>query len=481
MLVGRTSKSLARGHHPVLSCRLIVGTLFVLSLAGCTSSPRYSLSSLWQPPERWYLKRSESHSIAGDDEHKAEPAVAANVALEIETGDAPRSKPTVPSEERAKPLLANILNRHPLTDGRQPTSNEVIPQTGVEKARPDHFANREQVNSPMDRLNAALTDDSIDSPALPQPSLTNLEERNQVKRMLDQANKLLGMGQFEQARQTARKALELGDSAQLDYSPDEERPIDLVRRIESQIESIEQPNPESALTALPISKETDTADGPNSPEGLSKPPTKDPSSLSRIRRDISTLFRRGGGKKPTGFESDTVEQTSSIVQSASESSEPKPLPKGGSTSSSKKSDAIVLANRSVTLGPLESIGSSDQRDDLADSSDVLESVFDDQQSPVVIMPVPDGQGNLADVDSASDLQMPRAPRRVDDPSIGQPDLDVSETAATFQEPLAKGVPQSVNSDESSAEPRRDADWTWCYVCIAISAGLALYLYRRGTN
>src|SRR5262249_21123283 len=131
--------------------------------------------------------------------------------------------------------------------------------TGVTPANKPEAVVSEPSNSQIERLKAALDDDA-ERAKEPSRQLSNHDVRVRVESLLQRSRNLFDLGQLREARHTAKIAHELGDSAKLDYSPDEERPIDLVQRIEDQLKEADalaaakpaEPSPEPIAAAAPI-------------------------------------------------------------------------------------------------------------------------------------------------------------------------------------------------------------------------------------
>ena len=101
------------------------------------------------------------------------------------------------------------------------------------------------------------------------------------------------IGQLDRAHEAAVAAQKLGDAAQLDYAPDEDRPLDLVRRIEGQMDA-------TRLTQEPgTADESSAATRTEEPEETSQlstqlatPPAKEAKGTPKTPRNWSTFFRR---------------------------------------------------------------------------------------------------------------------------------------------------------------------------------------------
>ena len=467
------------------SIKVILGLSLVLSSQGCTTA-KPTAKSYWNqvPLVHWSSKANSSDSTADQKKPTSEPAVAANVAVEVETNDESNGWSESTNDEQSQRSLAKRNNRHPLSESN--TSNGVQTSDLADANDPavEIFSDVERTNSPMSRLNAALTDDLPESQPLPQPSLTTLNERYRVDRLLSQAKQLLEGGQVEQARQAARKAQELGETAQLDYSPDEERPIDLVRRIESQIESVEEnveSSSEKALSETPSNvPENGKPDVAGTPEKPSKPTGKDGTGLSRIRRDLTTLFR--SSKKTTSPEANPIKVTTDqkSVQPVSTNYQPLPERTGRSNSTGRSNDAVVLANRSVSLGPPETETTSDNvQKEIVVSG--LEREWQQPESPSAHRIDIRDQTDRDEITSASAIMVPRTTLETDETSIVPPDFDVTEATTPFQEvPTSRGE-HPRKDDEPILEKCSDSNWPLFYIAFGLCGAFALHCYRRGAT
>ncbi len=162
------------------------------------------------------------------------------------------------------------------------------------------------------------------------------DARVRVESLLTRARRLFDIGQLTEARRTAQLAQDLGETARLDYSPDEERPIDLVHRIDDQMQS---------TADVPSKPTTELADNELNPSKAetSKPAAGDePTGLSWWRGSGIGVFRRE--RKPVA-----TEEASNAVPVAAESPR---VSLGLDTDADSETDsreAVVQANRSVAL------------------------------------------------------------------------------------------------------------------------------------
>ena len=346
--------------------------LIIVSLSSGCARTRPAITSLWQqvPPVRWPGK--ETHPDRGSADNLAEPAVAANVALQQDSISLSESTSEVlargeetsaggKSKSPPRRLGLPLISSDRETEGTFSDLNSREPN----EATHAHPTETDQFNSPLERLNAALTDDVRHAMTLPRRSVTALEERFRVDSLISRAKEHFATGQLDRAHEAAIAAQELSDTAQLDYAPDEDRPLDLVRRIEGQMDA-------TRLTQEPgTADESSAATRTEEPEETSQlstqlatPPVKEAKGTPKTPRNWSTFFRRE--KKPaasapedlvtqgplthgplTQISSEAIRNTSRADRIDSNSL--------ARTHQIPAHNAIVMANRSVSLEARESI------------------------------------------------------------------------------------------------------------------------------
>ena len=457
----------------------MLGLLFALvSESGCATA-RPAIKSLWQqvPPVRW--TSSDSNAATSTTDRAAEPAVAANVAIQNEAASETNSPgTTVSSDIRPKSHFSRFGSRFNRSEPRTRDGTAILDPNGSEEAIAKTLAETDRSDSPLERLNAALTDDALQVQSLPQRSLTTLEDKIRVDSLLSRAKRMFEIGQLDQARQTAQLAQELGETAQLDYLPDEDRPEDLVRRIDGQLDATrlkEEPDSESAIGETPMPSAED--DAPPIATALGDPrslPGKEPSGRTRMRRDWSMLFRRE--KKPAASEANPIVQTSKELSVGPVSDNRRGTGSTNRTPAPVERNAIVMANRSVSLGtlelptePSESVesGSSDAApfglETLSLAEPEMLDALDVEETPLVII--------------ADSLK----PTLESDEGVVLPEFDNVETVTPFHEVESTveepQQPVSMDSDETI----RQSDWTGLYVVFGLCSLLALGCYRRGAT
>ena len=354
--------------------------LIIVSLPSGCARTRPAITSLWQqvPPVRWPGK--ETHPDRESTDNLTEPAVAANVALQQDSTSQSESTSEVlargeetsaggktksPPRRLGLPLISS--DRESEGTSSDPNSREPAETTHA------HPIETEQFNSPLERLNAALTDDVRHAMTLPRRSVTALEERFRVDSLISRAKELFAIGQLDRAHEAAVAAQKLGDAAQLDYAPDEDRPLDLVRRIEGQMDA-------TRLTQEPgTADESSAATRTEEPEEtsqlstqLASPPAKEAKGTPKTPRNWSTFFRREkkpaapasedpvtpGPLTPGPLTQDPVTQVSSeAIRNTFRADRIDSTPPAR-THQIPAHDAIVMANRSVSLEARESISES---------------------------------------------------------------------------------------------------------------------------
>lgn len=193
------------------------------------------MSDLWSA--RWTGPRPELPTAPP----KSEPSVSANVAAKVVKPETMAEAPAQKSieqkpqnlafeqvSERASVLGASreSLDNRTLDASSSGQTIETIASTSPQSV----FSTSSE--DQIERLKAALNDDAERAR---EPQLGIHDARVRVDSMLEKARGLFDLGHLREARHTAAIAHKLSDSASLDYSPDEERPIDLVQRIDDQL------------------------------------------------------------------------------------------------------------------------------------------------------------------------------------------------------------------------------------------------------
>lgn len=381
--------------------------LIPMFAVGCTHSPRQAMSDLWGavPQVRW--SRTEAQV-----ESKPEPSVVANAAKPVEKNDplaseSPDSSDVLASEGVSEPVELTIEQGKPdagISSKSQPphprgTRSEVVP--GHQSDGPNHDIAQSQSDQEIERLKAALTEDA-ERAKEPARQLSGAHDaRVRVESLVERARQLFAGGKLREARHTAQVAQDMGESAHLDYAPDEERPADLIHQIDDQLRKTSQspaslPADQSPAGSPAVAKAND-ADSPA--QGFTSV-TDDSTSKSKSRRDWSyglSVFRRDRKSSASApSEPPAVVQTS--VAPATEIS-PVRIELGLESDDAQqptRSKAVVQANRSVTLDPGNNTVEVEQS--LSDESDaaVIRNSGDNEAAPV------EDQGRQFPTDRESD-------------------------------------------------------------------------------
>lgn len=178
------------------------------------------------------------------------PKVAANEPSTLPRLEAPTDAPSTPAG------AANGLGDGPQRSGDAAavaTTPELAPPAtqpadpfAPESGRELHALSRLQ--KLKDALTADVRRDGDDSDRSDQHSPLRLR----VDALLRKAEELLGLGQLPEARRTAQLAQDLSDTAGLEFTPTEDRPVDLLRRIDDALETASEAPPATLDETSPI-------------------------------------------------------------------------------------------------------------------------------------------------------------------------------------------------------------------------------------
>ena len=344
----------------------------------------------------------------------------------------------------------------------------------------DTEENTARADSSLERLNAALREDVLQAEMLPERSLTGLDERVRIDSLLSQAKRLLELGQLDQARQIALVAQDLGDTAQIDYSPDEDRPIDLVRRIEGQLEALRLKEGPRAKRDI-VDSDVDLLPSDDSPfesnsTASQTSPAPEASGLARMRRDWSTLFRRE--KKNATTDKDPATKPLNLPQTPLPAEPRRQQQQANQNSDSKLNEAIVLANRSVSLGTRELDATSPvsliaeafdavprEDDSASESSSLTDANFREGRE----LPLPDA------------INSERPSNDADEAALVPPEFDPIESVNSSNEIASSQSDRFRPQPPFREETPPDSDWTFFYIGCGFCSLLALGCYRRGAT
>ncbi len=478
------------------------------------------MSDLWDavPQVRWSGSRIDPTT----EPDKAEPSVTANVATAAEptTGVVPVDPESGLSSTGTSDgdLMAPDFDAIQTVSGSSRLEDATL-SPGVATANigepddapvagsapQDVFADSSV--DQIERLKAALSDDAERAKSPPRQASGAHDVRVRVESMLTRARRLFDLGQLREARHAAKIAHDLGDSARLDYSPDEERPIDLVQRIDSQLqESAGQDESNSAQTAnssgnQPAPNTNPTQAGraaQDDPRAVKDP---EPDSASRPRRDWGlNVFRRDRKMPPTDQATATP---SAPVGTAPGSAVPAVVQmsfEADADSSEESGAAVVQANRSLTLiKASETFEASEtqaariHRQSFDSSTPIGYAAFQrtarDGESSEALLDTDDPELDTQQpTETESD---PRAwPLDVDEPPA-RPIVDESTPPPADVEevkPLSPfhDVAGHSSSDVAASVPADNlntANWNWLagIAAFGICALIAVFWYRRGAT
>lgn len=449
----------------------LVALSIVISANGC-SAARLAAQSVRNrvPP---VSRTSKEPGLSKDPiEVPSEPAVAANSAITLEVVD------EALTADDAAETNSNLTS----DDQRIAVSREANEPLPVIKLAPQSPVEAKSPSSSMERLIATLSDDDLPEQALPQRSVTDLSDRVRVDTLLGQSKKFLEIGRLEQARLSAVLAQELSESVQLDYSPEEERPIDLVRRIESQIEAVKIDGEAPAATAIAglSDPESPAADGSETKSSIAE---KDASRFARLRKDLTSLFRRE--KKPDSTNpvtsSPSATPSANSTESRADNEARVTVQQTSQTHSTRTRDSIVTANRSMALEVADDRQSEPVDDNTAEPSSIelnlataekRQAATDEQESSALDI--------RFNADSSTD-SIP-ASLDTDDAAPVPTDFEITEAPGPAQFSKGSSERRSIIENPIPVEPSSFSfDWTLFYVGFAAFGALAFGAYRRGTT
>lgn len=462
------------------------------------------MSDLWGavPPMRWLEGRVDPPTV----EPPAEPSVTANVAAagiasQSEMADSADARPpsstsaqvpastvdtnsvqtTAAADQSASPLEGDTVGRTAFENGSR--IDEMVDATDPQSVFADGSVEQ------IERLKAALDDDAERANAPPRAVAGGHDVRVRVESMLARARQLFDLGQTREARHTAKIAHDLGDSARLDYAPDEERPIDLVQRIDDHLRvAAEQ------ATAKP----TDAPDAlANQPVGAGSPgesitPNRredkgaDPDATKQ-RRDWSyglTVFRRD--RKSTSTEKANAlpgpESTLPVVTSipAVVLAEPE--------LDVEKDGAVVQANRSLSLSKVEDVTPVRQARDA--SAPIAFAPYHRRETPGELNDLQDAPSRESEPEiETQDIESLEQhwPRETADKSAAADEVILAPVEFEEVKPLTPfrdvaGAALSDLNEVEQVEPARGSvSWMLGAGGFGICAAIAIFWYRRGAT
>lgn len=386
-----TRASLNRGllcHSAVVARLWLIGALlpFIL-LSGCVGNSRRSMTQFLPSVSQtwWPGTRDESVEPAEPDE----PSVTANIATATDPQEAVRDENTLrPSglvNMRRKPQAKENASNGSVTahgGGRvtlPPTENErQAARRELAAANSTGSAGTDDGDDQLERLKAALNEDAHRTTTVNPAVTASSEVRARVDSLLNRARRLFDVGQLSDAKQTAQLAQELGETARLDFAPDEDRPIDLVHQIDDQLQATQADDAQQESTGNDIAANSSSRVAFKSSSTGAIPPAKTAAANEEAEVANGRSWLRGRGinvfrrdAKPSANDSSPVTSNAAVEITAAPNriaADFTPDIESGVQTETDSHVAVVQANRSMALAR---IGSTPQamRDDL-DASDV---------------------------------------------------------------------------------------------------------------
>ncbi|MFO1042859.1 MAG: hypothetical protein U0941_13795 [Planctomycetaceae bacterium] len=459
---------------------LLLTVLFASSsLTGCHHNSRKTMTDLWHAPQRW-TGRIEIPAIA----EKNEPSVSANNAATA-VAKAPEAEQF--ADETAGKAVVQVADSSETSrpnQGSVPAKSDALVTLEFNDSASDleplvtsspQSVFTDSSAEQLERLQAAINDDAKRADTPSRIANGGHDVRLRVESMLEKSRRLFDLGQLREARHTAKIAQEIGDSARLDFSPEEERPVDLVQRIEDHIRGEEDAN------AAP----TETAAAPVSTEEKSflddkRLAANEQEIANRQRRDWSGLavFRRD--RKLADQDGTGTAKKSSVVQ----------LSLDGDRATTEEPDgAVVQANRSVSISrnPVQTNSNSSVTFP-AESEPVEPTELQSNQEPADEPPEFTNPVAIADIDSPEGGVNPawtgdrlKPPGATDEDSPPPADFDESRPISAFRE--INSPPQtSLKTPENSSDDRPAGWGTYIAATLfSVCAAAAVFWYRRGAT
>ena len=450
-------------------------------------------------PQTWWPGTREEPV---EETKPTEPSVTANVAVVADSAET--------LSDHGKASISEVPANSKRERGRRasPSNGSVTAQAGGRVASPPtaseqraaarDVAEAAAINQSsgdggqdqLERLKAALSEDARRNTEPNRTAGSSGEARLRIDSLLGRARRLFDVGQFNEARQAAQIAQELGEAARLDYSPDEERPIDLVRRIDDQLQTMQEP---SDKTGTENSNVTDTERSKTEEHPSPEPKTAATESSGNrswlLGRGMN-VFRRD--RKPSA--ADAV-----IIPAAADNAPPHvslSLELGDNAKADTDSrTAVVQANRSVALSTVTSPQRTSHeaiRSQTTDRSDVEGSLrssqpSDDSDSAVSELPeisrhVTTAESSDRSLDNPANFSPDDGPQlTTDNTATPPPALEDVRPVSPFHNVAGK-TKASLPSSPEQIEPRGSL-WGWAFgaACLMACSLLALACYRRGAT
>ena len=489
--------------HGLVAARLLLlgAVLHCVCLGGCVSGPRRTMTQfLPSVPQTWWPGTREEP--VGETK-PAEPSVTANVAVVADSAE------TLSDHGKASVSEAPANSKRERGGRASPSNGSVTAQAGGRVASPPtaseqrtaarDVAEAATINQSsgdggqdqLERLKAALSEDARRNTEPNRTAGSSGEARLRMDSLLGRARRLFDVGQFNEARQAAQIAQELGESARLDYSPDEERPIDLVRRIDDQLQPTQEP---SDKTGTENSNVTDTERSKTEEHPSPEPKTAATESSGNrswlLGRGMN-VFRRD--RRPSA--ADAVIIPAAVADNAPTHVSLSLELDGNANANTDSRTAVVQANRSVALSTVTSPQRASQeaiRSQTTERSDVEGSLrssepSDDSDSAVPELPEVSQHATTAEtsdrsLDDPANFSPDDGPQlTTDNMATPPPSLEDVRPVSPFHN-VARKTKASLSSSPEHIEPRGSL-WGWAFgaACLLACSLLALACYRRGAT
>ena len=502
--------------HSAVVVRLwLIGTVMsCLCLSGCVGNSRRSMTQFLPSVSQtwWPGTRDESVEPAEPDE----PSVTANIATAAdpteETRDENTLRPSGLVNMRRKPLVKGNGSVTAHGGGRvalPPTENErQAARRELAAANSTSSAGTDDGDDQLERLKAALNEDAHRTATVNPAVTASSEVRARVDSLLNRARRLFDVGQLSDAKQTAQLAQELGETARLDFAPDEDRPIDLVHQIDDQLQATQgddtqQESMGNDIAASPSSraafKSSSTGAIPPAQTAAANEEAEASNGRSWLRGRGINVFRRDA--KPSANDSSPVTSNAAVEITAAPTRIAADFTPDIESDAQAETDshvAVVQANRSMALAR---IGSTPQamRDGL-DAPDVAREPdeFGTHADSSAALPAYDDDARSSDrsdedwtertarghsTDEAFALRdgnvSDDGPRLlVDDAGTAPPTLEEVRPMSPFRN-VARATKPARPARAEQLEPRISATgWAIASAVLIVCSLLAITFYRR---
>lgn len=458
------------------------------------------MSGLWEsvPQVRWSGTRSDAAAAPP----KAEPSVAANTGASVARKETEATTASPDNELAKSPGPSKSIRPvGGIETPKQAAEPDLVASEIESNPVPSNSAGNELTiadrgHEQIEKLRAALNNDAAQAEGSPRHAGNTHDVRLRVDSLVEKARSLFDLGQLREARHAAKIAHDLGDAARLDYSPEEERPIDLVQRIEDRIRETDAVADGSETSADQQTAETppsqkpvpDSAIATSASTQIAKPgpSAKSPEGdLNGRRKDWTqglSVFRRD--RKPTPVAT-PVAATQQGIAATTPIAETPAIPLSvefGQEPAEANENAVVQANRSLTLARAGSIPSvDDHKPDGEVRGEQGEDDDGNNEPPERTSNVEVNRDSpLFRADTVSWSEEVVTPRvlNIEDTATAPVDFDEVQPLAPFRDAGAAVPP--VVADKPAECPRpADRSWALALGLFAICTGAAIFWYRRG--